>query len=71
MGDIRGKRVLRVAQKLGYKVKKPPGRKHYVILDESETGIVTVIPRGKIKSGTLSSIIKDLGISKSRFNKLK
>mgnify|MGYP006307460035 CR=1 FL=1 len=68
MGDIRGKHVVKVAEKLGYTLRTPKRRKHYVILDENR--IVTTVPKGRIKAGTLSSIIKDLGVSKSEFYKL-
>ncbi|NVM23445.1 MAG: type II toxin-antitoxin system HicA family toxin [Desulfobacterales bacterium] len=68
MGDVRGKDVLRVAKKLGYSVRPPKKRKHYVILDGPR--IVTTVPKGRIKKGTLDSIIKDLGITKQEFNRL-
>lgn len=68
MGDIRGNRVVRVAKKLGFAVRSPKKRKHFVILDG--TRIVTTVPKGRIKAGTLFSIIKDLGISKERFDQL-
>ena len=68
MGDVRGKDVLRVAKELGYSVRPPKRRKHYVILEESR--IVTTVPKGRIKKGTLNAIIKDLGITKQEFNAL-
>lgn len=68
MGDIRGKDVIRVAKKLGYTVRPPKRRKHYVVLDGPR--IVTTVPKGRIKRGTLYDIIKDLGISKQEFDKL-
>jgi predicted RNA binding protein YcfA (HicA-like mRNA interferase family) len=68
MAHVRGKDVVRVAKKLGYQVRQPKRRKHYVIIDGPR--IVTIVPKGKIKQGTLSGIIKDLGLTKERFNKL-
>lgn len=66
MGNIRGKTVVRVAKKLGYQVRE--GKKHSVVYDDN--GIITIVPRGKIKKGTLNDIIKDLGLTKEEFNKL-
>jgi|OpeIllAssembly_1097287.scaffolds.fasta_scaffold1497724_1 predicted RNA binding protein YcfA (HicA-like mRNA interferase family) len=68
MGEIRGNRVLRVARKLGFQVRAPKRRKHYVILDGPR--IVTTVPKGRIKKGTLEAIIKDLGITREEFNRL-
>lgn len=68
MAEIRGNDVLRVAKKLGYQMRPPKRRKHYVILDGAR--IVTTVPKGKIKKGTLAAIIKDLGVTKEQFDKL-
>ena len=68
MGDVRGKTVLRVAKKLGYEERVPKGKKHYVIVDGSS--IVAVIPRGRIKRGTLRKIVKALGLTWAEFNAL-
>ena len=68
MGDVRGKDVLRVAKKLGYSVRPPKRRKHYVVIDGPR--MVTTVPKGRIKKGTLDNIIKDLGITKQEFNTL-
>lgn len=68
MGNIKGNHVVRVAKKLGYTVRPPKRRKHYVIMDGPR--LVTTVPKGRIKAGTLSSIIKDLGITRSEFYKL-
>ena len=68
MGDVRGKDVLRVAKKLGYSVRPPKRRKHYVVVDGPR--MVTTVPKGRIKKGTLDNIIKDLGITKQEFNTL-
>ena len=66
MGDVRGKDVLRVAKKLGYSVRPPKRSKHYVVIDGPR--MVTTVPKGRIKKGTLDNIIKDLGITKQEFN---
>ena len=68
MGDVRGKDVLRVAKKLGYSVRPPKRRKHYVVVDGPR--MVTTVPKGRIKKGTLDHVIKDLGITKEEFNRL-
>jgi len=68
MAEIRGNDILRVARKLGYQVRPPKRRKHYVILDGPR--IVTTVPKGKLKKGTLAAIIKDLGITREEFNRL-
>lgn len=68
MGDIRGKDILRVAKKLGYQIRKPKRRKHFVVLDGPR--IVAAVPKGRIRSGTLHAIIKKLGLTKEEFNKL-
>jgi predicted RNA binding protein YcfA (HicA-like mRNA interferase family) len=68
MAEIRGNDILRVARKLGYQVRPPKRRKHYVILDGPR--IVTTVPKGKLKKGTLAAIIKDLGLTRGEFNRL-
>jgi predicted RNA binding protein YcfA (HicA-like mRNA interferase family) len=68
MAEIRGNDILRVARKLGYQVRPPKRRKHYVILDGPR--IVTTVPKGKLKRGTLAAIIKDLRITREEFNRL-
>jgi predicted RNA binding protein YcfA (HicA-like mRNA interferase family) len=68
MAEIRGNDILRVARKLGYEIRPPKRRKHYVVLDGAR--IVTTVPRGRIKKGTLAAIIKDLGITRQEFNSL-
>ena len=64
--NLTGKHLERVALKLGYKVK--PGGKHYVVYKEDR--LITTLPRGKIKPGTLAAILKKLGISKRQFEKM-
>lgn len=68
MAEIRGNDILRVARKLGYQVRPPSRRKHHVIVDGPR--IVTTVPKGKLKKGTLAAIIKDLGITREEFNRL-
>jgi predicted RNA binding protein YcfA (HicA-like mRNA interferase family) len=68
MAEVRGNDILHVARKLGYRVRPLKRRKHYVILDGPR--IVTTVPKGKLKRGTLAAIIKDLGLTKEEFNRL-
>lgn len=68
MAEIRGNDILRVVRKLGYQVRPPRRRKHYVILDGPR--IVTTVPKGRVKRGTLEAIIKDLGLTREEFNRL-
>lgn len=60
--------VMRVAKQLGYQVEE--GRKHTVIHDGVK--VITTVPRGSkaIKKGTLSGIIKDLGLTVEEFKEL-
>lgn len=57
--NIRGKRLAGVAVKHGYQIKE--GAKHILVLADGK--LITTIPRGKIKDGTLRGILKRLGIS--------
>jgi predicted RNA binding protein YcfA (HicA-like mRNA interferase family) len=64
--NLTAKQMKKVALKLGYQIKE--GKKHLLVY--SETGLVTTIPRGRIKSGTLSAIVKQMGINKDELAKL-
>jgi predicted RNA binding protein YcfA (HicA-like mRNA interferase family) len=64
--NVTGKHLERVARKLGYRVK--PGRKHFVVYTEKR--LITTLPRGRIKPGTLAGILKQLGISKRQLEKM-
>jgi len=58
--NLTAKHLKKLALKLGYRVKE--GKKHLLIYDES--GLCTTVPRGRIKPGTLASILKQMGIEK-------
>jgi len=64
--NLTSKRLRQVAYKLGYRIKE--GKKHLLVYGQS--GIVTTIPRGRIKAGTLAAILKEMGISKDELSKL-
>jgi hypothetical protein len=57
--NIRGSHLRKVAIKLGYEIRE--GKKHILALGQS--GLLTTIPRGRIKPGTLKAILKSMGIS--------
>ena len=63
---LTAKQLKRVALKLGYSVKE--GSKHSLVY--TAHGLVTTIPRGRIKKGTLEAILKQLGIDRSELAKL-
>ncbi len=64
--NLSGKQLKKVALKLGYEIKE--GKKHVLVFTES--GLVTTIPRGRIKAGTLSAILKQMGITRDELAKL-
>ena len=64
--EIRGKRLAAVAIKLGYQIKE--GGKHILVLHEGS--LLTTIPRGRIKEGTLRGILKRLGITEQELSRL-
>ncbi len=64
--NLTAKQMRKVALKLGYQIKE--GKKHLLVC--SEAGLVTTVPRGRIKSGTLSAILKQMGITKDELVKL-
>lgn len=63
---IRGSHLRKVAIRIGFSVEE--GGKHILVLGES--GLITTIPRGKIKYGTLKGILKKLGITEEELSKL-
>jgi hypothetical protein len=63
---LTAKQLKRVALKLGYRVKD--GRKHLLVYNAS--GLVTTIPRGHIKPGTLAAILKQMAMSKDELENL-
>ncbi len=64
--NFTSKQLRKVARKLGYRIKE--GRKHLLLY--SESGLVTTIPRGRIKPGTLAAILKQMGLGKDELDKL-
>ena len=63
---LTARQLKKVALKLGYRIKE--GKKHLLVY--SESGLVTTIPRGRIKQGTLSAILKQMAISRDDLTKL-
>jgi hypothetical protein len=64
--NLTAKQLKKVALKLGYRVKE--GKKHLLVYGES--GLVTTVPRGRIKPGTLAAILGRIGISKDELGKM-
>ncbi len=64
--NFTSKQLRKVARKLGYRIKE--GRRHLLLY--SESGLVTTIPRGRIKPGTLAAILKQMGLGKDELDKL-
>ena len=64
--NFTARQLKKVALKLGYRVKD--GHKHLLIYGES--GLISAIPRGRIKRGTLTAIFKQMGVTKDELAKL-
>jgi len=64
--NLTAKQLRKVALKLGYRIKE--GKKHLLVY--GELGLVTTIPRGRIKPGTLAAILAQMGISKDELANL-
>lgn len=62
------KQLIRAAKKLGYKAKE--GGKHTLIYDPATDRRITTIQRGFIPKGTLSAILKQMGITEAELKKL-
>jgi len=62
---LKPERVIRAVKRAGFEVRE--GRKHTAVIKDDQ--IVTIIPRGSkvLKKGTLSGIIKDLGMTLDGF----
>lgn len=62
---LKSERVVRAIKRAGYEVRE--GTKHTAVIKGDQ--IVTIIPRGSkvLKKGTLSGIIKDLGMTLDEF----
>jgi predicted RNA binding protein YcfA (HicA-like mRNA interferase family) len=69
--QVKAKDVIRVAEKLGFKLDRQSGS-HAVLYRESDKRRVVVpVHKGKdIKPKTLHGIIKDMGIEPGEFKKL-
>ncbi|MDQ7784589.1 MAG: type II toxin-antitoxin system HicA family toxin [Desulfomonilaceae bacterium] len=64
--NLTAKQLKKVALKLDYRIKE--GKKHVLVY--SESGLVTTIPRGRIKPGTLAAILGQMGINKDQLANL-
>lgn len=64
--NLTAKQMRKVALKLGYRVKE--GKKHLLVYGKS--GLVTTIPRGRIKPGTLAAILGQMRIGKDELANL-
>jgi predicted RNA binding protein YcfA (HicA-like mRNA interferase family) len=58
---LKPERVIRAVKRAGFEIRE--GSKHTVVIKNDQ--IITMIPRGSkvLKKGTLSGIIKDLGMT--------
>jgi predicted RNA binding protein YcfA (HicA-like mRNA interferase family) len=62
---LKPERVIRAIKRAGFEIRE--GAKHTTVIKDDQ--IVTIIPRGGkvLKKGTLSGIIKDLGMTLDEF----
>jgi predicted RNA binding protein YcfA (HicA-like mRNA interferase family) len=62
---LKPERVIRAVKRAGFEIRE--GAKHTAVIRDDQ--IITMIPRGSkvLKKGTLSGIIKDLGMSLDDF----
>jgi predicted RNA binding protein YcfA (HicA-like mRNA interferase family) len=62
---LKPERVVRAIKRAGFEIRE--GAKHTAVIKDDQ--IVTMIPRGGkvLKKGTLSGIIKDLGMTSDEF----
>jgi len=62
---LKPERAIRAIKRAGFEVRE--GAKHTVVIKDDQ--IITMIPRGSkvLKKGTLSGIIKDLGMTLEDF----
>jgi predicted RNA binding protein YcfA (HicA-like mRNA interferase family) len=66
--NLTGKHLTKVALKLGFVIKE--GSKHILVYDQ-RGNFITIFYRGKIKKkGTLSAIIKQMGITAAELKNL-
>ncbi len=64
--NIRGSHLKKIVLRLGYEVRE--GKEHILVIGHS--GLLTTIPRGRLKAGTLRGILKALGISEADLARL-
>jgi predicted RNA binding protein YcfA (HicA-like mRNA interferase family) len=62
------KQLIRAAKKLGYEVKE--GGKHTLVYDPITGRRITTVQRGFIPKGTLSAILKQMGITESELKRM-
>jgi predicted RNA binding protein YcfA (HicA-like mRNA interferase family) len=62
------KQLIRAAKKRGYRIKE--GGKHTLVIDPVTERRISTIPRGYIPKGTLSAILKQMGITEAELRKL-
>ncbi|MGO9174806.1 MAG: type II toxin-antitoxin system HicA family toxin [Desulfobaccales bacterium] len=62
------KQLIRAAKKLGYEVKE--GGNHTLVYDPTTGRRITTVQRGFIPKGTLSAILKQMGITESELKRL-
>ena len=68
--SIKAKEFIRVIEKLGYRFFRQKGS-HAIYKHTDGTRVVVPIHLGKdLKPGTLSGLLKDIGLEKSEFQKL-
>jgi predicted RNA binding protein YcfA (HicA-like mRNA interferase family) len=62
---LKPERVIRAVKRAGFEIKE--GARHSIVIKDDK--IITMVPRGSkaIKKGTLSGIVKDLGMSLDDF----
>ena len=60
-------RILKALRRAGWFQREPAGKKHYVLVNPKLPGIVTVPRHRMAKKGTLSSIIKQAGMTLDDF----
>ena len=62
-------RVLKALRRAGWELRRPAGKKHYVLRNPDLPGIVTVPRHRMTKKGTLRSIIEQAGLTLAEFEK--
>ena len=57
------RKLIKAARKKGYRIEE--GSKHILVYDPIENHLISTIPRGKLKKGTVEAIIKQMNIKKN------